>query len=213
MNAVAIVETIALVSILTRYLSPIEYTLLDQRLQSLEHVCRLFHATLARIGCPLYAQSLYYFWQACSQAIWSLEVAMFPGQPTETPTHIGLPNPCQSLSILQRADFDQFVTSIRPSWIALTELGDYLDRNYERNQNVHIFQVLDDVILMTENIATIRGIRLLNDNPFEAAPNVPAAPAAHVPAETAAPVPDPIQTELDPIDPEEPVLPDSGSTP
>eukprot|EP00435_Cladocopium_sp_Y103_P045384 s1403_g13.t1 len=204
MNAVAIVETVALVSILTRYLSPLDYTVLDRRLQGMEHVCRVFHATLARIGCPLYAQSLFYFWQACSQAIYNLEVQLFPGQAPETPTNIALPRPCHSLSILQRPDFNEFEQYIQRAWTALTDLGDYMDRNYEREENLHIFQVLDDIILMTENIATVRGLRILNDVPFEG----PAAPAA-----TAAPT-DPLQTDLDDVViSDDMAQPDSGSTP
>eukprot|EP00435_Cladocopium_sp_Y103_P046735 s2606_g13.t1 len=116
--------------------------------------------------CPLYAQSMYYFSQAASQAILLLELALFPGQQAETPTEIGLPSPNQSLSILQRPDFDPFVQFIHPAWEALLEFGDYLDRNYVRQDHLHVFQAIEDVTLMVENVATIRGVRLLNDAPW-----------------------------------------------
>eukprot|EP00435_Cladocopium_sp_Y103_P011619 s1293_g3.t1 len=218
MNAVALIETTALISILTGYFSPVDHALLDRRLASIETVARLCHAVLTRTGCSLSMQSMYYFWQSSAQAILILELALFPGQRTETTTEIALPSPCQSLSILQREDFNPFVQFIQPSWEGMLQFADYLEEFYSRQDHVHIFQAVEDVIILIEHVATIRGIRLHNDQqPWDAPP---AAAPNTAPNAAAAPIPDPvahdeasaahtIETELDLA----PVLPDSGSTP
>eukprot|EP00435_Cladocopium_sp_Y103_P034038 s3758_g8.t1 len=212
MNAVALIETTALISIITGYFSPIDHALLDRRLSAIETVARLSHAILSRTGCPLSLQALYYFWQSSAQAICILELALFPGQRPETVTNIALPSPCHSLSILQRADFQEYVQYIRPSWDAMLVFADYLGEFYSREEHVHIFQAVD-VIITIENVATICGVQLMNDQqPWDApaaaataAPNAAPDPPAHdeaIPAQ-------PIDTNLDLVL----VLPDSGSTP
>eukprot|EP00435_Cladocopium_sp_Y103_P071232 s38_g37.t1 len=212
MNAVALIETTALISILTGYFSPVDHALLDRRLSQIETVTRLCYAVLTRTGCSLSMQAMYYWWQSSAQAICILELALFPGQRPETVTNIALPTLCHSLAILQRSNFDEYAPIIQPSWEYMLQFAEYLEEFYNRSDHLHTFQAVEDVIILIENVATVRGIQLYNDqHPWDAPTTAAAGPA---PNPVADPLPGPVNDDEAINDPDvDLVQGDSGSTP
>ena len=129
----------------------------EERLGQIEAVARLCHSILTHVGSSPHLANLYSLWEACVRTLRAFEQEIFPDDPIETPAHIILPNAPQPLSALTQPTWVPHRAEVRPGWLALCELRQFLAARYDVELHIQTFKIIDDAKLILQTVAHLVG--------------------------------------------------------
>ena len=132
----------------------------EERLGEIENIARLCHAILTECGSPPHLASLYSLWEACVRTLRAFEQELFPNDPIETPAHIILPNAPQPLCRVTNPSWIPHRVHVRPAWLALRNLRQFLAARYDMELHIQTFKILDDSELLLQTVAHLVGTAL-----------------------------------------------------
>eukprot|EP00435_Cladocopium_sp_Y103_P028269 s1002_g7.t1 len=170
-NATLVVETTALISMVTRYMSPTDDMVVDERVASVERIASFLHEVLQRVGVSFCYQSMMFTWQSLSRSLAIFEERLFPGLPIQTPQAIATPGVPRNMGVLLSDDFQELLPRLEPAWDSLLSLIDWISDGYDRNTHLTVFQALEDSALLLESIGHLHRVDLLNTHPWVPAPD------------------------------------------